>query len=85
MLFSTTPFELITNEQLYECVGIENSLSHEMAVHTVLAVNAHRDAIIAGQRFLTPEALSRVSINGSMSFRDRAQSVAAGNMEHLND
>lgn len=76
-LFDTTPLVSITNDQLYECIGIESFLSRDVAARNVGAIRAHRDAIMTGQDHLTPEALSGTSMASSRWSRARAQSLAA--------
>lgn len=84
-LFSTTPHEFITLEQLYDCIGIEMFLSHNIAIHTAAAIHAHREVVILGQDLLAPEALSRVSRASSQWFRSKAQRLALSYLENLTD
>lgn len=79
-LLASTPSEEITGEELYESVGLENTLSDSVMQHMRNNRRRHARLIIAEQRRLVCDAenLSCVSRLSSLWARERAQKLADG-------
>lgn len=82
-LLRTTPISSLTNDQLYQCTGIESFLSRDVVARTVASIRAHMTVIVFVQNHFTPDAVSRVSMISSRWFRNRAQRRAADYQEQL--
>ena len=79
-LLSHTP-NVITNDDLYECVGIESLLSHEISQEHLVRKQAHVDAVLSAQRAhqgatCKIEEISRASLHSSQWAREKAGELA---------
>ena len=79
-LLSHTP-NVITNDDLYECVGIESLLSHEIRQEHLVRKQEHVDAVLSAQRAhqgatCKIEEISRASMRSSQWAREKAGELA---------
>ena len=89
-LLADTPPESITQQDLYECVGLENLLSSEISRKVVLRKRAHVDLILSVQRShhgacYKAEKIAFASMHSSRWSRERAANLAASYATSLND
>mmetsp|Transcript_17023 Transcript_17023/g.27658 ORF Transcript_17023/g.27658 Transcript_17023/m.27658 type:complete len:178 (-) Transcript_17023:179-712(-) len=88
-LFQNTSPEMITQDDLYECVGIESYLSQDLARHVVQKKRAHVDAVLSAQRAnrgaCSNEKISHTSKHTSRWARKRAEKLAKGYATQLRD
>ena len=84
-IFSTTPDENITHDDLRNCVGIEILLSDDLRRHAINMKNAHADLILEQQHRGINEELRIVSERSSSWSRDRAQKMASSYMNLRDD
>ena len=76
-LFETTPPELVTQEHLLLCVGMENLLSQELFQATHDRRRAHINAVLSAQRAsFEPAMIARVSERTSQWAREKATTRA---------
>ena len=80
-LLSHTPLHVITKDDLYECVGIESHLSHEITQEHLARKQAHSDAVLSAQRAhqgatCKIEEISRASMRSSQWAREKAGELA---------
>ena len=83
-LLQNTPPQEITQDELFECVGIENFLSRDLAQQVLRKKRAHVDAILLVQRGhhlgtnKKDEEVSHTSKISSQWACERARRIAAG-------
>ena len=91
-VLQNTPLELITQETLQECIGIETFIQPEMAVaeRVVQMKQAHVHRVLSAQRLLRgrgstekQDAISQVSKLSSGWSRTRAEKLATGYAEKI--
>ena len=80
-LFQNTPPGRVTQDDLYECVGIESLLSHEISQEHLVRKQAHVDAVLSAQRAhqgatCKIEEISRASMRSSQWAREKAGELA---------
>jgi hypothetical protein len=73
----TTPVIGMEEDVLYECVGLENFLSRNVAMRVATNKRRHADLILLGQWYHSKEALAHLGRMSSSWARDRAQMRAA--------
>jgi hypothetical protein len=77
-LLATTPMEELSQEALYECIGLEGLLSIELMYYVKSKRRDHVRSIIKRQEMLSDEQLALSSVRSSFASRERAQQLAAG-------
>ena len=84
-LGSLSPEEMMSNDCMYDCVGLEKFISPALHRRTIDAMHDHVDAVLEEQElqgeeidFLRVEALAARSESSSAWARSRAEEVAAG-------
>lgn len=75
-VLANTPAEMITQEDLVECLGLEMFLDRGVARKAQEKKQAHIDAIITGQHLYEPDELAQLSSITSSWFRNRAVECA---------
>jgi len=77
-VIATTPADMLTQDELHECIGIESFLNQDLLRHLQAKKRAHVRAIVIGQRIYNEEELSLVSKISSRWARDGAHFRAKG-------
>ena len=78
----TTPvIEMEDQDVLYECVGLENLLSRNVARRVATNKRWHASLILQGQGYYSKEALAQLGRMSSSWARDSAQVNAARNLQ----
>lgn len=79
-LFATKSPDLVTQDDICHCIGIEHLLSLEKARRVVEYKRSHVKLVVESQQvpFITPDDIRRVSQESSRPARARAQKLAAG-------
>jgi hypothetical protein len=73
----TTPVIEMEEDVLYECVGLENLLSRNVARWVATNKRRHANLILQGQWYYNKEELAKLGRMSSSWARDRAQMRAA--------
>ena len=73
----TTPVIEMEEDDLYECVGLENLLSRNVARHVATDKHRHANLILQGQEYYSKEKLAHLSKTSSRWARESAQMSAA--------
>ena len=77
-VIATTPEDMLTQDELYECIGIESFLNQDLLRHLQTKKRAHARAIVIAQSVYNEEELSLVSEISSSWARDGAHFRAKG-------
>ena len=73
----TTPVIEMEDDDLCECIGLENLLSRNVARRVATKKRRHANLILQGQGYYNKEALAQLGRMSSSWARDRAQMMAA--------